>query len=545
MVRNRSAFLDGLKARLDEAGREGPVLGGEPRQRGASTSLDGEAWAPGAGEPGGGAAIGAGAPGGGNQAAPTPRSAPASNPWPPWKAPVHAALESTPDHRKGARSWSVGGMPERMRQAIASVRRISIEEAAELDDQEPEPHGLREPPGRFARVDPPEPDAPGEPSRPSLSEMRERSAPRGGSEPSLSEIREASVPRDTSERSVPWETSELAGSWNRSEPPATWDTSEPAAAPDPSEASPPLEASEPPPPLDTPGPPRSLDAPEPAPSLDTPEPLPPLDAPVRRPNWRHSEEEPAPGPGRGIRIAALVMASAVVLLVGSGLGVLLAGWQIELPSLPTGTAASPEPVAESEAPNPAANTSEAPPPITEVTKVERAPMPPAAAVEGLPRAAAAAGMPLPPPPKPAPWSSVAAEGPATTDDAIEDALESLLRETDGSGGPFEPLAEEEVPLAPIRVFVHYSASAAGEEATAMHLARHLEAEGFAVEAREVEFPIDLDSIRYFFPADRDDAEALGASLKGQLPGGATPRVLDFTRYEPKPSPGYLELWIGT
>jgi hypothetical protein len=421
-----------------------------------------------------------------------------------------------PDHRKAARSWSERGMPERVRQAIASVRRISIEEAAELDDQGREPLGLREAPGRFAPVNPPEPSAPLDTSEPSLLDIREPSAP--------------------------FDASELSPTFDESEPPPPLDTFEPSAPLDTSE---PLNTSEPPPFLDTREPPLP-DTPAPPPAPDTPGPLPTLDAPARRPHWRHSEEEPPPGPGRGIRIAAVVMASAVVLLVGSGLGVLLVGWQLELPSLPTGTAAPPEPVAESEPPPAVASTSEAPPPIAEVTRVEPAPMPPAPAIErSPPDAAAIGGMPLPPPPKPAPWSSVAAEGPTTTDDAVEDALDALLRETDGSGGPFEPLDEEEAPLAAIRVFVHYTASAAGEEATARHLARHLEAKGFAVEAREVNFPIDFDSIRYFFPADRNDAEALSASLEGQVPGGAAPPVLDFTDYEPKPSPGYLELWIGT
>jgi len=158
----------------------------------------------------------------------------------------------------------------------------------------------------------------------------------------------------------------------------------------------------------------------------------------------------------------------------------------------------------------------------------------------LSAAVATNGMPLPPPPKPAPWSSIAAEDPAAAD-----ALDALLLETDGSGGPLELLGEEEASLAAVRVFVHYAASGAGEAATAMHLARHLEAKGFAVEAREVDFPIDLDSIRYFFPADRDDAEALSSSLEGQVPGRAAPPVLDFTRHRPKPSPGHLEVWIGT
>lgn len=63
-----------------------------------------------------------------------------------------------------------------------------------------------------------------------------------------------------------------------------------------------------------------------------------------------------------------------------------------------------------------------------------------------------------------------------------------------------------------------------------------------------------DSIRYFFAADRDQAEALRSSLEGQVLGGGTPRVLDFTRFDPKawsstpatttgPTQGHIELWI--
>jgi hypothetical protein len=531
MVRNRSAFLDGLKARLheDRAEREKPVVGGEPRRPGA----DREAWVPASSTD---AENGAGAPGGGRDAATTPRSAPDLEPRPPFIAQANAA-PTLPDHRKAPKSWSESGMPERVRQAIASVRRISLE-GAQLGDQELEPPGLREAPRPFAPVDAPEQSAPPDPPQPSAPpdppqwsappDPPQRPAPPEPPQlPALPDPPQPSAPPDP-----PWPS--LLEIGEPSAPRAT----PPFAAFDRFEPLPPfLDRREPQPP-DIPEPPPSLESPEPPPFLELPEPLPGLNGPARRPHWRHGEEEPRPG--RGIRIAALAMASAVVLLVGSGLGALLAGWRLELPSLPFGTAAAPEPVAESQAPPPVANTSQAPPPIAEVLRVEPAPVPPAPAIEPSPPAGTA-GLPLPPPPKPAPWSKIAAEGAATTNDAID----ALLRETPGSGGPLQPLGEEEAALAAIRVFVHYTASAAGEEATAMHLARLLEAKGFAVEARAVDFPIDVDSIRYFFPADRDDAEALSASLKGQIPGGAAPPVLDFTAYEPKPSPGSLEIWIGT
>jgi hypothetical protein len=228
----------------------------------------------------------------------------------------------------------------------------------------------------------------------------------------------------------------------------------------------------------------------------------------------------------------------VVLLVTSGLGMMLAGWQIELPSLPTGTPAPP-PAAESEA---APAAPRAPPAITQTLRVERPATPSATATERPPAELSATGAPLPPPPKPAP-SSVPGEASPTTE-AADQAVETLLREAGGPGDPLGPPIEGAGPLAATRVFVHYTVSAAGAPATAMHLVRHLKAAGFAAEAQEVDYPIESDSIRYFFAADRDQAEALRSSLEGQVPGGAAPPVVDFTRDDPNPEHGHLELWIG-
>jgi hypothetical protein len=272
------------------------------------------------------------------------------------------------------------------------------------------------------------------------------------------------------------------------------------------------------------------------------------------PLWQSAEDEPPaaiPAAGRrGTWIAAVVVASVVVLLVGSGLGIMPAGWQIELPSRPIGTAAPPPPAAESEA---APAAPRAPPTITEILRVERPPTPPAATAARRPSDLTATGEPRPPPPKPTPSSSVPGEALATTE-AVDHTVETLLREAGGPGSPLEPLGERADPLAATRVFVHYTASAAGAPAKAMHLVRHLKVEGFAAEAREVGQAIESDCIRYFFAADRDQAEALRSSLEGQVPGGGAPRVLDFTRFDPKawsstpatttgPTQGHIELWI--
>ena len=439
MVR-RSDFLEGLKARLDDARAEPeqPVAATAPRWPVVPTAVEDDPSRPAAGEP---TAAGDDAPALGDEwrerAAPTRQAAllPGLDDRPPPSAEgIGAAAASEPDHSKPAKPWSERAMPEGMRAAIASVRRISTGARPDPDRHKPERLGSWVAPDH--RV---------------LQETFDQVARPGRT-------------RQATCRGPPGQA-------------ALW-------------------------------------------------PSPEDELPVSIPATRR----------RGIRVAVLVATTVVVLLVGSSLGLLLAGWNLELPSLLTGTAASPpEPVAESKAP-PAA--SPAPPPITEIVRVERAPVPPAATAEHPPKATDAAL----PPPRPAPRSSGAGEGPSATD-PIDQALATLLGEAGGSGGPFEPVVEAGARPA-LRVFVQYAATTAGGPATAMHLVRHLKAQGFAVEAREVDFAIASDSIRYFFDADREAAEALSSSLAGQVPGGGAPPVVDFTHYEPKPQEGHLELWIG-
>jgi hypothetical protein len=476
MVKNRSDFLEGLKARLDHARAEParPAAATAPPWPVVPTVVEDDPFRSAIGEPGAAdgdapavgepIAVDSDAPAVGEPTAEDSDAPAVGGEWrqvaattrqaarplglddrpSPSAEGIGAAADSEPDYPKPARSWSERGMPERMRAAIASVRRIST-------SGRPDP--TRHRPQRLGRWVAPDHRA--------LRETFEEVARLGRTRPVTRREPPQQVARPGRTRPA-----------TRREPPgqvALWLSPE--------------------------------------------------------------DESPVPIPAterRGIRIAALVVTTIVVLLVGSSLGLLLAGWNFELPSLPTGTAASPpEPVAESEAPT----ASPAPPPITEIVRVERAPVPPAATAEHPPPTATGAA-PLPPP-RPAPRSSSAGEGASATG-PIDQALETLL----------EPVVEEVGSRPALRVFVHYAATAAGGPATAMHLVRHLKAQGFAVEAREVDFPIASYSIRYFFAADRDAAEVLSASLEGQVPGGGAPPVVDFTHSEPKPQEGHLELWIG-
>ena len=128
------------------------------------------------------------------------------------------------------------------------------------------------------------------------------------------------------------------------------------------------------------------------------------------------------------------------------------------------------------------------------------------------------------------------------DDEVENAAVAVL-ESDGAGGPFEPILvktsiSEPQGFRPLhrkrpRQPRHRPATSSGS----------LRAAGFTVEGRAVEFSIPRASIRYFFDGDRDEAEAVSARLQGQVPGGAVP-IMDFTTYEPKPREGHLEVWLG-
>jgi hypothetical protein len=256
----------------------------------------------------------------------------------------------------------------------------------------------------------------------------------------------------------------------------------------------------------------------------------------------------------GLHAAAFAVAIAFVAIAGFGLGLLSDERTAVGP--PERDTVSAE--AGAEPPSPSAGRStqpaapERPAGLSELVTVRVAPAPVAAVPQQPPEArASTSAPPLPPPPKPALRQSPPVQ-PASTDrllaGVVDDAAAAQLEAEDakaGAGGPFQPLFTKLPAMPPpdTRVFVHYSAGAVGAPATAMHLVRHLKAEGFTVEARPVEFAIPTSSVRYFFDADRKEAEALRAALQGQIPGGAAMPVMDFTSYEPKPRPGLIEIWL--
>jgi hypothetical protein len=97
---------------------------------------------------------------------------------------------------------------------------------------------------------------------------------------------------------------------------------------------------------------------------------------------------------------------------------------------------------------------------------------------------------------------------------------------------------------PVRVFIHHAAGSGPGAAAAQSFAEDLRRAGFTVAGiRPVPFAIRAGSVRYYFDHDRAAARALAADY-----GGAEGRPLppqDFSHYEPKPSPGTVEVWIAS
>ena len=97
-----------------------------------------------------------------------------------------------------------------------------------------------------------------------------------------------------------------------------------------------------------------------------------------------------------------------------------------------------------------------------------------------------------------------------------------------------------------RVFVHYSASQQGGADTAAAVAQSLRGQGYTVaDLRAIPESIATASVRYFFAADRADAEALhdalGAALRGR--GFSAGDLKSMAGYDPAPRRGTLEVWV--
>ncbi|HEX2477706.1 MAG TPA: hypothetical protein VHK45_00395 [Geminicoccaceae bacterium] len=282
---------------------------------------------------------------------------------------------------------------------------------------------------------------------------------------------------------------------------------------------------------------------------------------------------------RGLGLAGLVLAPIFVLVAGLGLGILSGaegfgrlatalGWTSLANDSERATPTQPAPPATTSAQpsvSRAAPPAEPAPPspqLSELETVRVAPLPAPSTVEESPADPATSAMPLPPPPKPAPWSSLSREASGASDriestadapvvalraanggvkDAVEDASVAAL-EPEAAGDPFQPILIKSSVAEP-RIFVHYSERPPGNS-NALRLIRQLRAAGFNVEERPVEVSIAENSIRYFFRGDRDEAEALSARLQSQVPSGAAVPIVDLTSYEPKPRQGHLEVWLG-
>jgi hypothetical protein len=303
-----------------------------------------------------------------------------------------------------------------------------------------------------------------------------------------------------------------------------------------------------------------------------------------RPDDDDADEEPSPGleeelneppparrrptAGYGVHVTALAAAIGFVALAGFGFGMLSDNAPPD-GSTPVQDLATAAPGPGAAEPSRPSGATQAPPPLDEVVRVapppgdtlaEPASVAPTRTAAPTSAAAPLRAIPLPPPPKPDLPQAATDQAPrddqrgdATADAAIVPAMAkepvdqvvTAAPDGEGTGGPFEPLFAK-MPASPAsggQVLVQYVADAAGGPATAMHVVRQLEAAGFSVEARGVPFSIRANSIRYFFPEDRDRAEALRASLEGQLPGDAAPSVMDFSSFEPKPQEGHLEVWL--
>jgi hypothetical protein len=130
-----------------------------------------------------------------------------------------------------------------------------------------------------------------------------------------------------------------------------------------------------------------------------------------------------------------------------------------------------------------------------------------------------------------------------------DAMESRLAGDGSAPVPRSRSAEAQVP-APFpseavepagdaRVVIHFPSGPAAEEAHA--LLAVMDAQGIDdAELRRVPVHVAEANVRYFHPQDRAAAESVSQLMRSS---GYPSEVEDFTRFDPPPAPGTVEVWL--
>lgn len=199
-------------------------------------------------------------------------------------------------------------------------------------------------------------------------------------------------------------------------------------------------------------------------------------------------------------------------------------------ALPTITApASPAPVAEAPAVDPAPFAETPPDAIVSTPPVSPPLGASTPAVDPLPAIAAPAPRQLP---EPAPENAeVAALAPAPT-------VASEIAEDAGAVIANEAPAADAAPVG-ARVMVHFPADAAGD-AEAVVNALQVAGAGSS-SALPVSFGISSTNIRFYHAEDAGAAERVADLLRA---AGQQPEIRDFTDFRPQPDAGLVEIWLA-
>ena len=109
--------------------------------------------------------------------------------------------------------------------------------------------------------------------------------------------------------------------------------------------------------------------------------------------------------------------------------------------------------------------------------------------------------------------------------------------------------EEAARPAGIQVVINYTGAKTEDAAIARRLASFLQLRGFTVaDLRPVNHRIGQAQLRYFDPRDREQSVRLLEDVDWFFevtPERAPDRAADFTRQQPKPAAGRVELWLPT